>query len=334
MPDSQGTGNAMRMTGWTAARPVRGPAFGLALAIGTMIGVVPAPLKAETLPIEGVYPAGSDQLANLNSLAIGPFTREDGEFLSIELEQRLTGVRVRGAPYFSIVPLRAKGGADGTITGSATSSLDERREQVKDRVCAYEDAKGKCRQWRDVIINCTRRIVTLTYTLQVEGRRRERVFGVASTAEDSQLICPNSGEVPTIETAVAQLISRVANELRLQFAPLEVREDIRVKEGTDGLQNDAKKKFKEGIKLTKRNVTSACTVWAEVDQLVPDHGPTLFNLGLCAESRREYDAAETFYRRVFELNRSERYANEAIERLDRRRRAESQIAAHDARARR
>lgn len=67
---------------------------------------------------------------------------------------------------------------------------------------------------------------------------------------------------------------------------------------------------------------------------MPDHGPTLFNLGLCAESRREYDAAETLYRRVFELNRSERYANEAIERLNRRRQAERQIASHNARSRR
>lgn len=306
----------------------------MAVALVAMIGSAHAPLKAETLPIEGVYPAGSDKLAALNSLAIGPFTREDGQALSIELEQRLAEVRVRGAPYFSIVPHRAKGGADGTVTGSASSSFETRPEEVRARECAYEDNKGKCKQWRDVIIVCTRRIVTLTYTLQVEGRRRERIFGVASNAEDSLLICPNSGEAPTVETTIGQLISKVATDLRMQFAPTEVRDEIRVKEGTDGLQNDAKKRFKEGIRLTKRNVTSACTVWAEVDQLVPDHGPTLFNLGLCAESRREYDAAETLYRRVFELNRSERYANEAIERLNRRRHAERQIASHDAGARR
>lgn len=306
----------------------------MALWAAAIFGAGHAPAMAETLPIEGVYPAGNDQMAALNTLAVGPFGREDGEALSIQLEQQLASVEVRGAPYFSMVPYRAKGGADGTITGSASSSLDEQPEQVRRRVCAYENEKGKCVQWRDIVITCTRRVVTLTYTAQVEGRRRERVFGAASHVEDSLLLCPDSGEAPTIEATVGQLVSRVATELRMQFAPLEVRDDIRVKEGTDGLQNDAKKKFKEGIKLTKRNITSACTMWAEVDQLVPDHGPTLFNLGLCAESRREYDVAESYYRRVFELNRSERYANEAIERLDRRRRAERQIAAHEAKARR
>lgn len=312
----------------------RGKATARALGPALLFAAASAPLAAETLPIEGVYPAGSDQLAVLNSLAIGPFTRQDGQTLAIELEQKLSSVRVRGAPYFSLVPFRAKGGADGTVTGSAASSVEMRREQVRERECAYEDDKGKCKQWRNVTITCNRRIVTLSYTLQVEGRRRERIFGVASNAIDSLLLCPNSGDAPPVEAAVGYLISRVATELRLQFAPLEIRDDIRVKEGTDGLQNNAKKKFKDGIRLTKRNVTSACTVWAEVDQLVPDHGPTLFNLGLCAESRREYDAAETLYRRVFELNRSERYANEAIERLNRRRQAERQIASHNARARR
>lgn len=316
--------------GWPQRGQLTRRAFGIVL-LTTAAG---AQLKAETLPIEGVYPAGSDQLAVLNSLAIGPFARQDGQALAIELEQRLANVQVRGVPYFTIVPFRAKGGADGTITGSAASSVETRREQVRDRECAYEDDKGKCKQWRNVTITCTRRIVTLSYTVQVEGRRRERIYGVATNAAESLLLCPNSGDAPPVEAAVGYLISKVATELRLQFAPLEIRDEIRVKEGTDGLQNNAKKKFKDGIRLTKRNVTSACTVWGEVDQLVPDHAPTLFNLGLCAESRRDYNAAETLYRRVFELNRSERYANEAIERLNRRRQAERQIASHNARSRR
>lgn len=298
------------------------------------LSIAITPLQAETLPIEGVYPAGNDQLAALNSLAIGPFTRSDGQSLAIALEQRLGEVRVRGANYFTLVPFRAKAGADGTVTGSASSNVETRREQARRQECAYSDANGKCKQYRWVNIMCTRRVVTLSYSLVVEGRRRERHFVRASTAVDSLLICPDSGEALPVEVAVDYLVKKVSNELRLQFAPLEVRDDVRVKEGVEGLQNNAKKKFKDAIRLTKRNVPSACTLWSEVDQLVPDHAPTLFNLGLCAESRRDYNAAEAMYHRVFELNRSERYANEAIERLDRRRHAERQIAAHLGRARR
>jgi tetratricopeptide (TPR) repeat protein len=123
------------------------------------------------------------------------------------------------------------------------------------------------------------------------------------------------------------MVSGVARELRLQFAPVETREDIRVKEGTEGLQNNAKKKFKDAIRLTKQNVAAACSVWGEVDQLVPNHSPTLFNLGLCAESRRDYSGAAALYHRVETINPGETYATEAIERLNRRRIAERQMSA-------
>ncbi len=300
--------------------------FGLVCSGAAFAFMVASPVNAETLPIEGVYPAGNDQLSALNTIAIGPFGGSEGQSLAIELEQKLRDVRVRGASYFGIVPFRSKGGADGSLSGTASSRVENRTEVVEGRACAYEDNNGRCKQWRQVKVACERRIVTLNYTLSVEGRRRERAFGITKTAVDSMLICPDSGEVPAVDVVVGRLVSRVATELRLQFAPLETREDIRVKEGTDGLQNNAKKKFKEGIKATKRNVTTACDIWTEVDQLVPNHAPTLFNLGLCAESRRDYNAAEAYYQRVADLNRSERYAVEAIERLNRRRHAERQLA--------
>lgn len=303
---------------------------------GTVLSValtMSAPARAETLPIEGVYPAGNDRLAALNTLAIGAFTGRDGQALAIELEQRLRDVYVGGASYFIIVPARGKPGPDATVSGSASSGVETNRELAQRQECAYRGEKGKCKERRTVNISCTRRIVTLNFTLTTEGRRREKIYAVARTAVDSVLICPDSGEAPPADLVVAQLASKVATELRLQFAPLEFREDIRVKEGVDGLQNNAKKKFKDGIRLTKRNVASACEVWGEVDQLVPNHGPTLFNLGLCAESRRDYNAAEALYRRVADMNRSERYAIEAIERLNRRRHAERQLAAHAGRKR-
>ena len=300
--------------------------FGGTLVLSAL--VLASPLRAETLPIEGVYPAGNDRLAALNSLAMGGFRGGEGESLAFELEQRLRDVRVRSSAYFNIVPSQGNVGADGTLSGSASSRTEERNEVGQEQVCAVETAKGNCKKYRWVKVNCSRRIITLNYTVTVDGRRREGLFSVGKTAVNSELICPNSGEVGSEDAIVGNLISGVANEIRLQFAPLETRENIRVKEGTEGLQNNAKKKFKDAIRLTKKNITSACEMWVEVDQLVPNHDPTLFNLGLCAEARRDYDSAQVLYRRVAEIDRSERYATEAVERLDRRRHAERQIAAH------
>jgi hypothetical protein len=300
----------------------------LVVVMGGMVALaIGGPLKAETLPIEGVYPAGNDRLSALNSLAMGQFSGSDGQAMEIELEQNLRDVYVRGAPYFNMVPFRGKADADGTISGSSSGRTESRNELGQREECVYRNAKGNCKEYRTVKINCTRRIVTLNYTVTVEGRRRDRVFAITKTAVDSLLICPDSGEAPAVDVVIGRLVSGVASELRMQFAPFEMRDNIRVKEGVDGLQNNAKKKFKEAVKLTKRNVASACEVWGEVDQLVPNHAPTLFNLGLCAESKRDYNGAEALYKRVADLNRSETYAVEAIVRLNRRRQAERQIEA-------
>ena len=304
----------------------------LAVILVSVTLIMSTPLQAETLPIEGVYPAGNDSLAALNSLSMGVFSGGDGQTLVLVLEQRLRDVNLRGAPYFNIVPFRSD--ADGTLSGSASGRSESRNELGRRRECAYRGPKGNCKEHRWVNVSCTRRSVTLNYAIAVVGRRRERLFTITNTAANSELICPDSGEVAPVDIVIGQLVSGVANELRLQFAPLEVWDNIRVKEGTDGLQNNAKTKFKDGIRLTKRNIASACEVWNEVDQLVPNHAPTLFNLGLCAESRRDYNGSEALYKRVADLNRGETYAIEAIQRLNRRRHADRQIAAHSSRVRR
>lgn len=307
--------------------------IGSASILSLLILAAPS-LNAETLPIEGIYPAGSDRLSALNTIAIGSFSGREGPSLAIALEQGLRDVRVRGAPYFSIVSYSRNSRADGRLTGSASSRTESRREVVRMRVCSARNANGKCVEHRLANVGCTRRNITLSYTLSAVGRRGERLYSVSKPAVHSGLICPDTTGVPPVDVVVAQLVSSVANELRIQFAPNEVHEDIRVKEGLSGLQGNAKSKFKQAVKLTKRNVTSACEVWLEVDQLVPDHAPTLFNIGLCAEARRDYNGAETYYRRVLNFDRSETYATQAIERLNQRRHAERQIAAHSGGGRR
>jgi hypothetical protein len=285
------------------------------------------------LPIEGIYPAGNDTLSALNSLAIRSFTGSEGQSLAIQLEQRLRDVSVKGVPYFSIVPFRGGGSADGALSGSAYGRSETRNEVVKRQICAARNDKGKCVETRNVDENCTRRNITLNYTLSVEGRRQERLFAISNTVVNTNLICSDTTGVPPIDVVLQYLTANLAGELRLQFAPMERREDIRVKEGVEGLEGNAKKKFKDGIKLTKKNTTSACEVWGEVDQLVPNHAPTLFNLGLCAESRGEYDSAEALYTRVQNLDRSQQYAAAAIQRLGLRRHADRQLAVHVTRRR-
>ncbi|AJP71331.1 hypothetical protein TS85_05355 [Sphingomonas hengshuiensis] len=299
------------------------------MLFAAMAAAVPA--HAETLPIEAVYPAGSDNLAILNTLRMGSFNGRDGSSLALELEQQLRNVSVRGEAYYQIFVGGGGPRADGTVTGSAYSSVENNVEIVQETECVAKNDKGKCIEKRVVNIRCTRRSVTLTYTLSVVSPRGERLYSMSKPSVTSNLICPQTYNVAPVEVVIASLISNAARELRFEFAPAQVRTDIRVKEGTSGLQGAAKKTFKNGIAATKRNVASACKLWTEVDYLVPNHAPTLFNLGLCAESDRDYDKAEQLYRRTAELDRSERYATESLERLARRRKAEQQLAMHASR---
>lgn len=287
--------------------------------------LVSSPSHAETLPIEAVYPAESDNLAMLNTIHMGRFDGRDGSSMALELEQQLRNAYVRGAPYYKIYVGNNAPRVDGRVTGSATSSVESRSEVGRERVCAAQNAKGKCVEYKTIDVRCTRRNVTLNYTISVVGLRGERLYSASKPVVSSDLICPKSAGVAPVDVVVANLISGAARDLRFVFAPAQVREDIRVKEGTSGLQGQAKKTFQSAIKMTKSNVPTACGMWSEVDYLVPNHAPTLFNLGLCAESDRNYDKAQELYRRTAELDRSERYAVEANDRLMRRRKAEQQL---------
>ena len=71
-----------------------------------------------------------------------------------------------------------------------------------------------------------------------------------------------------------------------------------------------------------------------MDQLVPSHAPTLFNMGLCAEMRRDFVAAQAHFKQAVELDPAEAYTIEALARIERRRQADRQIAAHFSRTKR
>lgn len=298
--------------------------FGAALVAHAMMMSQMA--LAETLPLNSIYPAGSDRIASIDTLAFAEFSGSEGRSLAFALEQQVRDATIRGKPYFAVLPVSSRPAPDAVIRGDASARVENRREIVQQQKCVSTNAKGKCIERRWVERSCTRRIVTLSYNVAAESPRRERLFSTSSSAADSVLICPDGGDVPAVEVAIDYLVGGVATALRRQFAPFEQREDVRVKEGTEGLQGNAKKSFKEAIKLTKRNAMAACDVWSEVNELVSDHPPTLFNLGLCAESRQSFVDAIALYRRVADLNRSETYATEGIARVELRQKAERQIA--------
>lgn len=278
--------------------------------------------KAETLPVDVLYPAGVDRAAALNSLSVQRFTGEHGQTLAFEIEQKLRAARLGGQPYFTF----PANGADGRLTGHATSNVVHQAELREQMVCVRQDDRGKCLAERKVVVECQRRVVTFSYNFTLDDARGNQLFADGAAREASYLICPNSRDVPTVDATVRYFIDDLSSAIRLAFAPVDGKEEVRVLEGTRGLRGDAQDLFKDGVKATTRNVRSACDMWREVDALVPDHVSTVFNLGLCAESEGDFATAESFYDRVLDLDRRQDYAEKGLQRLQARQHAERQIA--------
>ena len=111
-----------------------------------------------------------------------------------------------------------------------------------------------------------------------------------------------------------EAIGQIANAVRHDIAPSVQSYQIRVRESTKGLSKDSAKRFKELVKLTKRDARGACTGWEAMAE-AGVHPSLLFNRGLCAEQREDYDGALALYRQASQYGANE--GNEGASRATR-----------------
>jgi hypothetical protein len=298
-----------------------------AFAIGLL--ALAGAAQAETLPIAGVYPGGSDEAAAVQSIAVEDFGGTDGATLSFRIEDALRDVYIYARPWFAIVPASGGAEADAIMRGTATADINHYDITLVRRRCVQRDEDRKCIEYKDVEVDCLRRIVTLNWSVRLVRWQGELVFR-ADGAPNQQLdYCPrDDGEVKSVEKTVAELVAQVANDLRYSLAPYERRQDVRVMESRKGLKGDVSKAAKAAVTLTKTDIDGSCASWDTLAGDAPDHTTVIFNRGLCAEMRGQLDLAEAYYRRVLELTPREDYAISGAARIAARRRAEAQLAAH------
>jgi hypothetical protein len=264
--------------------------------------------QAEVLEITGEFPANSREASFLESISVDRFGGSDGSALQIAIERAL------GGSQFELLAGRAgRDTAEGSISGSISSGVDESSFRRKEKECVQKDDKGKCLKEEQVEIRCKRRIIDIKADIRIVRNTDGRIlYSQAKPFREEVEWCRDGSPARTAEDVIEGAIRDIAGSLRGDLVPHVDTYKIRVRESTKGLSKEVANRFKELVKLTKRDARAACAGWDAMQAEAAGHPSLVFNLGLCAEQRGEYEDAIKLYQQAALAG-----ANEGREGLDR-----------------
>jgi hypothetical protein len=292
------------------------------LAAALACGAVPA--LAETLTITGVNPAGNPNVNDLVSIAVERFEGEDGSLLSQALESELTEVRFAGQPYFRVVAPESGVSTDALVTGSVRVGVEENGTTEKRKRCLEQDPadKNKCLKEEEYDLRCRRRVATVSTNVRLVAMGDGSVrYTRPLSARDELVYCPDRKASRTVDAFVDTTLKGQVGTIRRDVAPSGFSEDVRVDENRKGLPKPAAEAFKNAIRQTKSDEAGACDSWATIARDVEPTAALAFNMGLCAEARRDFSAAVDWYGQAQRLGSKNRDIGEGLARIDRHRRA-------------
>ncbi|MEI5685948.1 hypothetical protein [Sphingomonas kyungheensis] len=251
-----------------------------------------APAAAETLHVTGVFAAGARDASRLSTIAVGPFGGADGAALGDAIERRLRALDREPLPHVRVIAASLR--PDAVLTGrTSVGVVDDAYREPRERCAETKD--GKCVRRQRYSVGCIRRTVTLRADLTLDGRGR---YAPVRTRDDRHDWCEDGGVPGNVAASVAAMIESVAAETRDDLAPKPADYTIRLDETRDGLPPPLAARFKAAVRLTKHDSAAACAAFAAIDQDAPDHGPTMYDLALCAEAAGRYGEAADRYLRA------------------------------------
>ncbi|MGR6329740.1 hypothetical protein ACU5AX_11795 [Sphingomonas sp. XXL09] len=268
----------------------------LPVAAAVIAALFPVSASAEVLRVEGVFAATAREASLLPTLGVGAIGGPEGAALGDAIERRLATLGRDGVRHARIVPAALR--PDGLLVGDVGTRVDhEDYSETRERCTEKKD--GKCTARQRYRVACVRRTIALRADLRVLRWNDRRVlFAAPKTRDDTSSWCEDSGVETSVDAAIGSMIESIAQDVRLDLAPHRESYKIRVNESRDGLPRAAADRFKQAVRLTKHDPQAACRAFAEVDTMVPDHGPTMFNLALCAEAAGLYPEALDRYTRA------------------------------------
>jgi len=284
-------------------------------------------VPAETLTVDGVYPAGNNQAAALDSIAVERLGGPDGSRLSSLISDRLRDARVNGEPWFRIYSGSFATDAEAALSGYV--GTDIRIDESYDKevsVCVERDDRRKCVRKVKERIPCDVARIRVTPELRLVGRDGRLVHSGNFTVNRERRFCADENQ-PSFNPLVDEALTEIADRIRKELAPQQLRKDLRVFESRKGMDKEAGKQFREAIRMTKRDEDGACLAFAALEPTIGSHRSLIFNLGLCAEKAQDFEKAAYYYRKSMAVDGDRTYAEAGLDRIQDRLVAMNQIEA-------
>ena len=303
-----------------------------------------AALRAETLPVEGLYAAGADAPSRARSIAIAGFAGRGGERVAFAIDSALRGAVVEGRPYFQVSlsdsrfgdsyrydreadPAASRGGLDAVMRGIAeveVRDVDSGQKEVEE--CAVRDNRGKCTEKKKVMYPCRARNVTMRPEVRLVARNGDLLYAKGDVLTLQRRFCRDEQVTPSVDEIVAELAGRFAAIVRGDLAPTFRAEDIRLLESRSGIVKTDHAAFREALRLTKSDVAAACDAFAALEANNPRDITVLFNIGLCFESADNLENAAEIYQTTLAISPRKIEPQQGLDRIASRIRAQQQLA--------
>lgn len=284
------------------------------------------PASAEQVRIEGYYPAANDEAAALRSIAVADFGGEDGPHLALAISDALREVEIDRRPWFTVLAGRRGRDADGELGGVVRTRFVEEDISLGREVCVAYDSYDNCTQRARQQVPCLRVTAYLRPDLRLTGRGGQLIWRWSQEASRAAEYCPDHDREPDFSQSIDDMANDFARTIRFELAPSYQSRNVRVMEGRGDLPQPLRDPYRNAIRQTQRDMAGACAAFASLLPQAPTHQQLVFNNGLCAEWRGDFDAAVAIYSQLANGRGAGREGRDGLARIEAYRRAREQIA--------
>ena len=314
---------------------VRGLANSFKIFIGFFIIVLMLSGCATKIKVNMLQPAQYHEASLTKTIAVLPFGGPEGRAFTAEIEGVLAGIGIDDKPYFTLVDhtsldktinemqLSPSGmvdqeaavkigklvGAQGIYTGVVIrNSYDDSPYYENRSTCVQYEQKrdkdgnlyrGTCISWRQYNAKCIRRVANFAVSPKlVDVATGKIIYSRDLSASANSSGCDDARPAQGGNELLEKTKEAVKKDFRHDIAPYYVTKEISLMDSKEGIESaEARDKLKRGLEYAdKGRMDSACALWREARSSAPNSYALLYNLGVCAESRGDYDAASVLYK--------------------------------------
>lgn len=295
---------------------------------------------ATKIKINMLQPAEYHQASLTKTVAVLPFTGPGGQEFAAEIEGVLASKSIDDKQYFTLVDRASIDkimseqqfsqsalidqttaakigklvGAQGIYSGVVTaahakdSNYKEKRQECTqhkiERDKKGNEYEGRCLHWRNYFVSCIKRDAHFSVTPKLIDVSTAKILYSRNLSKSATSSGCEDASPPRDEQ---ELLENIKEDVKKQFlkdvAPYYVTVEIKLMDSTDQIDSaDARDKLKQGIDYAdKSRMDNACEIWGQARIAAPNSPAILYNLGVCAESRGDADAALNLYKQADKL---------------------------------